>query len=57
MKYKNVYAVFIPTKYGIGMQPMKGDTAKQATERFKKRFKSKIISVERLYTKPITEPL
>lgn len=54
MKYKNIYAVYLPTQYGIGMQPTKGNNIAQARERFKKRFpKKKIISIERLYTTPV----
>lgn len=56
-KYKYVYAVFLQTKFGLGMQQVKGDNKRQARERFRKRFKSRILSIDRLTSPTITEPI
>lgn len=57
-KYKHVYGVWLQTKIHLGMQPVKGNTQKQAKERFKKRFpKATILGIERLTYKTITEPI
>lgn len=47
-KNKNIYQVFCRTQYGIGMQPVKASTKKEAREKFKKRNKKSVItSVEK----------
>lgn len=60
MKYKKLYLVFTTTKHGIGLQPTKGNSKKQARDRFKKRFpKNQILSIdlaEENY-KPVLPPL
>lgn len=58
IKYKHVYGVWLTTKYGIGMQPVKANNKKQARERFRKRFKkARILDVCRLNVKTISEPI
>ncbi len=42
-KFKHVYAIHHHTSFGTGVQPMKGNTKKEAKERFKKRFPKKRI--------------
>jgi hypothetical protein len=57
-KYKYVYGVWLATKHGIGMQPVKGSSLKQARERFKKRFpKNIILDIHRLTSKTTIEPI
>lgn len=48
-KYKNIYTVWLALPHGnIGAQPVKGNTMKQAKERFKKRFpKRRILDVNK----------
>jgi len=38
MKYKNVYTVFFTNKGGMRAQPVKGNTAKEARGRFRKKY-------------------
>lgn len=42
-KFKHIYDITHPTTFGIGCQPMKGNTKTEARERFKKRFPKKYI--------------
>lgn len=59
-KLKHTYAVHVTTKLGFGMQPTKGNTAKHARERFKKRFpKQRILDVTRIDPnyKTLSEPI
>jgi hypothetical protein len=42
-KFKNVYTLWFPTSLGLGAQPVKGNTLKEAKARFKKRYPAKRI--------------
>lgn len=51
MKYKFIYDITIPTSFGIGCQPMKGNNKTEANGRFKKKFPNKrILSIDKRET-------
>lgn len=55
---KHIYFIYLATTFGIGMQPTKGDTMKDARGRYKKRFpKGKILSIEKGHTATITKAI
>lgn len=47
-KLLKIYGVYCTCEFGIGLQYVKANDAKDARVRFKKRFKRRILSVERI---------